>query len=326
MINFELALTLFIVLVTLFAVVYWVQKPAKREKRIKQDHETLKLAKHLNCDIRQPENLRKVGLNELHIRQDGTDIIDKEVRNLFYFIFGIIFAYLILAVFLFKQQLDGIAIGAIIFASFCIFLLFRVGAKIKQGRFGLEDLTRAVEAHEQDFQAERANVKTISSDSTAVERPNKVIPQFLKPLQELLALADKFSEVVPEDATLKRHFMTQLLFETAQSLPERPTDSTLKRHYDAILEDLLSQKLESLKNTDLPAAQIVVTKKEVVVKPKLPEDSTLRRHFITEIRMNIEQQLGMPRPTDFNLRRHFDALVQSLLDKELDKELDEHYS
>ncbi len=322
MINFELALTLFIVLVTLFAVVYWMQKPAKREKRIKQDHETLKLARHLNCDIRQPENLRKVGLNELHIRRDGTEVIDKEVKNLFYFIFGIIFVYLILAVFLFKQQLDGIAIGAIIFAGFCIFFLFRTGSKIKQGRTALENLSQAVEAHEQNYQAERANVKTVSAGATSGEQSTKIIPRYIKPLQQLLALADKFSEVVPEDATLKRHFMTQLLFETEQTLPERPTDSTLKRHYDAMLEDLLSQKLESLKSENLPAAQIVVTQNKVVVEPKLPEDSTLRRHFITEIRMSIEQQLGMPRPTDFNLRRHFDTLVQSLLNKELD----EHYS
>lgn len=57
----------------------------------------------------------------------------------------------------------------------------------------------------------------------------------------------KVSEIkIPEDATLKRHYISILKSEIESKLPSRPTDSTLKRHYDARiqieLDNLLSTK------------------------------------------------------------------------------------
>jgi len=40
---------------------------------------------------------------------------------------------------------------------------------------------------------------------------------------------------VPEDSTLKRHFLTQLQAEFEAASP-RPSDSTLKRHYDSLIK------------------------------------------------------------------------------------------
>lgn len=48
----------------------------------------------------------------------------------------------------------------------------------------------------------------------------------------------------------------------------------------------------------------------------IPEDSVLRRHYITELRSQIELEL-FPRPTDFNLQRHYDALVNAELENRL---------
>ena len=48
---------------------------------------------------------------------------------------------------------------------------------------------------------------------------------------------------VPEDSTLKRHFISALKCDIESEMTPRPTESTLKRHYDstvqAKLEDLL---------------------------------------------------------------------------------------
>ena len=41
---------------------------------------------------------------------------------------------------------------------------------------------------------------------------------------------------IPEDSTLKRHFLSALKVEVEISMGPRPTDSTLKRHYDAAVQ------------------------------------------------------------------------------------------
>ncbi|MCF6202218.1 MAG: hypothetical protein L3J59_00905 [Methylococcaceae bacterium] len=56
----------------------------------------------------------------------------------------------------------------------------------------------------------------------------------------------KVSEVkIPEDATLKRHYISILKSEIESKLPSRPTDSTLKRHYDTRVQSELNFLLGS---------------------------------------------------------------------------------
>jgi hypothetical protein len=49
--------------------------------------------------------------------------------------------------------------------------------------------------------------------------------------------------VIPEDSTLRRHFLTQLRSEIEQSLFPRPTDATLQRHYDTMVDAELKNRL-----------------------------------------------------------------------------------
>lgn len=53
--------------------------------------------------------------------------------------------------------------------------------------------------------------------------------------------------ILPEDAVLKRHFISQLRAELQASLHPRPSDSVLKRHYDALLDTRLKQRLAKIK-------------------------------------------------------------------------------
>ncbi len=49
---------------------------------------------------------------------------------------------------------------------------------------------------------------------------------------------------------------------------------------------------------------------------KMPEDSTLKRHFLSNLHAEVEGELS-PRPTCSMLRRHFDALVKTEVEKRL---------
>ncbi len=48
---------------------------------------------------------------------------------------------------------------------------------------------------------------------------------------------------LPEDSTLRRHFLTHLQSEIESALSPRPTDSILQRHYDALVTAELENRL-----------------------------------------------------------------------------------
>ncbi len=52
--------------------------------------------------------------------------------------------------------------------------------------------------------------------------------------------------IIPEDSTLKRHFLTQIQAEVEASLSQRPTDATLRRHYDSLVKCRVDAYLKAL--------------------------------------------------------------------------------
>ncbi len=48
---------------------------------------------------------------------------------------------------------------------------------------------------------------------------------------------------VPEDSTLKRHFLNNLQVEVESELPPRPTCSMLKRHFDTLVIAEMDERL-----------------------------------------------------------------------------------
>ncbi len=319
--DFELALVLAAVFVSLLAIIYLSQKSRRRNKRIQQDYETLALAKEICCDIRNPKNLKKVGLPKLHVKRDGDKVVAAEVRTVVFFIIAILLLFAGIAFYLFTRQSIGMAIAVVLFAIAGAVYLGQLIAKLKQSGESLQPLKQQVEDYENNFDQMVSDSEARKASKTAPASSGIESGGYWKPLDELLELAGKFADVVPQDSTLKRHFMTQLFAETENALGRRPTDSTLKRHYDQLLDSRLVDALAQLAGPGaVDIAQKAVTTQTVVLKkPSVPEDCTLRRHFITELRFKVEDRLAMPRPTDFNLRRHYESLVQSLLEKELDE-------
>ncbi len=67
-----------------------------------------------------------------------------------------------------------------------------------------------------------------------------------KPAPVTSSALEKDKEIglqIPQDATLKRHFISALKNKIEDSMPCRPTDSTLKRHYDAAVQAELDKLL-----------------------------------------------------------------------------------
>lgn len=54
---------------------------------------------------------------------------------------------------------------------------------------------------------------------------------------------DENKTIVPEDSTLKRHFLSNLQAEVESELPPRPTCSMLKRHFDSLVLTEVDKRL-----------------------------------------------------------------------------------
>jgi hypothetical protein len=73
--------------------------------------------------------------------------------------------------------------------------------------------------------------------------PKSWLSGFIKKDKPATGLHDQKHCFVPEDSTLRRHYMTQLRCEIESELFPRPSDSTLQRHYDALVAEQLAYRL-----------------------------------------------------------------------------------
>lgn len=73
--------------------------------------------------------------------------------------------------------------------------------------------------------------------------PAPVVKQAPKPVAAKAPAVKEVSLQIPEDSTLRRHFISALQVEIEAGMPPRPTDSSLKRHYDATVQAELDNLL-----------------------------------------------------------------------------------
>ena len=71
----------------------------------------------------------------------------------------------------------------------------------------------------------------------------KIFSSFSKSAKSSSGTVNKLK--LPEDSTLRRHFLTHLQSEIEATLSPRPTDSILQRHYDALVSAELENRLAS---------------------------------------------------------------------------------
>lgn len=113
----------------------------------------------------------------------------------------------------------------------------------------LEEIGKTVEAAPETIPEVAAKIIPeikIEPESVAKPKPKIKEKPVAKKIVEPIATATKESKNsslnIPEDSTLKRHFLSNLKSKIESEMPPRPTDSTLKRHYDTQVQ----AKLETL--------------------------------------------------------------------------------
>ncbi len=310
MINLEIVITLVAMLTAFFIVIYLLQKGSARKRRIKQDFETLELAKQLKCDTRDSENLSSLGLKPLNLKTEKFSAIDTECKLAIAFGLIIFVAFLAWSVYLISKQFIILASFSSIFALVCLSLLIYAKNKLLRGKSEVWHIRHAVDKYEQAL----ASAQAIKN----VKRPETIIPTYIKPLNELYEIARGYS-CVPQDSTLKRHFLSNLMAEVVSSFSPRPTDSMLKRHYDTMINTAFEQRLQTESAVEvLMSKQLEIgTAKQSSWVTSIPEDSMLRRHVLTLLRNEIADSHGSS-PTDSMLKRHFNTMLDAELEERIE--------
>ncbi len=148
-------------------------------------------------------------------------------------------------------------------------------------------------------QSKPASVKQIQEPVNAItETPTEEVNDALVEAQEEIIVKSETtglesSQNIPEDATLKRHYLQNLA--SLADVPEAPG--------------------EEINTVIVETEEKIITKPETAVLEsslKIPEDSALKRHFMQQLVAEIEATMPA-RPTDSTLKRHYDAHLMSLV-------------
>ena len=112
--------------------------------------------------------------------------------------------------------------------------------KVAAEKVAAAKATEEKAAAEAKVAAEKAAAEKAAAKKAAAEVKPKPVS---KPAPATSVASKATGLQIPEDSTLKRHFIAILKAEIESKLPPRPTDATLKRHYDAQVQTELDDLL-----------------------------------------------------------------------------------
>lgn len=328
-IETEVVVTIIAVLVTVLLIASRRKPNALRRARLEYDNDLLGLAKDLKCNAGSFEHLVKPRFESDLEKKPHLITLGVLWGTLFWS--ALVVAYTWWAFFLLDQGFIRSAIMAGLFVL--VALVMAVGVWYQRGQTNREinRLIHGVDGYEKELeQLQDKEAKRVEERPPAAEakdlREVKAEPDAEKPLQ------------IPQDSTLRRHFLTQLRADVEAELPPWPTDCTLQRHYEQMVGVGMEEKLggplpvepqpsappQPIRMIEPRVRREVKAREEVKTRPEdeeerllqVPEDSTLRRHFLTQLRAEIEARMP-PAPIDASLRRHYDATVDAELGKRL---------
>ena len=332
-IKTEVVVTIIAVLVTVLLIAFRRKRNALRRARLEHDNELLGLAKDLKCDAGNFEHLVKPRFESDIETKPHLITVGVLWGTVFWSALAVVYTWW--AFFLLDQGFVRSSIMACLFVL--VALVMAVGVWYERSQTYREEnrLIHGVDDYEKELEQPPERVverveERLPAVAAKVPHEVKAEPEAEKPLQ------------IPEDSTLRRHFLKQLRVDVEAELPLRPTDPTLRRHYDQMVDAEMEERLGG-PLPEVPAAESVPTapaapmrvvepqvrpevktREAVKAKPKpavaaegplqVPEDSTLKRHFLIQLRAEIEARMP-PAPTDASLRRHYDATVDAELEK-----------
>ena len=142
---------------------------------------------------------------------------------------------------------------------------------------------------------ESATETVVAQNKVSAESRHKSEPE---PTVEIAEIGGEV-DVVPEDSTLRRHYLQNL---------EALDDTASVVEVDVIDEEVMAVSVaEETGNLDVMPNNPV---------SGIPEDSALKRHFIQQLVAEIEATMPV-RPTDSTLKRHYDTQLMSAVNGRL---------
>jgi hypothetical protein len=200
-------------------------------------------------------------------------------------------------------------------------------------------------------------VKTDSPAEPALQTQEAVVPELKnttsapveaekKPSLHKVAISmpEYGNKNMPQDSTLRRHYLANLRTMITSLHQYRPTDSMLCRHYETDIATNIEQCLhneqamqqlvycyENYKKT--LSSPVVAQEPQTIIAPpspeaavkvavstpehnNVPQDAMLRRHYFTHLYAQIAAKLPT-RPTDSTLRRHYDSMLENEVKKQV---------
>ncbi len=286
------------VMVAIMVIIGLLHGNSVRRKNLSQDLHTLKSASDKGEDLGD--------FDSLNIKQESPLLV-KTAYLLQYIVgIGFLIGFSWWTFYLIQKGLGVWGILTAIFALIGLYLPFNARSEVKQRNQDKDQLALAMgNFGDASLQQDRVTTTEAATPIPGVQKPAQQEVESGARWQNLddmmLHYAGMDSDnAIPQDSTLKRHFLTTILAESESVLDERPTDSTLQRHYDAKLdEEVASRLLSANKNASqsspviasvavVPEVQapVVQAKPDTVApaeKENIPEDSMLRRHYLNNL-------------------------------------------
>jgi uncharacterized protein YnzC (UPF0291/DUF896 family) len=155
----------------------------------------------------------------------------------------------------------------------------------------------------------KPKAETESSDTTTFRHPG------IKPtLGKVVVGESKASatgEQIPEDSTLRRHYLQAKQAAEQQAAPVAVVVETAQ-----VTE--APQAVEAVEVAEVVPAAVEVAEPVVVAESKpaqksaIPEDSALRRHYLSQLSAEVAASLPA-KPSDSSLKRHYEQLLAAKL-------------
>ncbi|BCG65158.1 MAG: hypothetical protein methR_P2979 [Methyloprofundus sp.] len=148
-------------------------------------------------------------------------------------------------------------------------------------------------------------------ESVAVQKDDKLVAEPVKVTETSMMrlLYVQTANGIPQDSTLRRHYLQNAMANKPSDVADFPEDSTLRRHF-------LQNEFAQASSVDAPVIEVKQDAPVVIevavenVISRMPEEAILKRHFIQQVVAEVEEAMSVC-PTDSTLKRHYDAQVFS---------------
>jgi hypothetical protein len=156
----------------------------------------------------------------------------------------------------------------------------------------------------------------VAADSVAVKKDDKSVAESVKVTETSLMtlLYAQTANGIPQDSTLRRHYLQNAMANKTSDVVGVPEDSTLRRHFlqnESVQAGNAAAPVTEVMQDEVMAVDAVVESVESTVS-SIPEDVVLKRHFIQQTIAEVEKAMPL-RPTESTLKRHYDAQLLSMV-------------